>query len=149
MYLHPKHGLNPALTTCYYCNKPADILLVGSRTKAFKEAGLASEDGEMKMNVGVIDARPCSKCQGYMQQGVILISMRDGEEAEMETANREKRLPNPYRTGGWVVVREEYIRRMIDSPLLARQILRQRVCFVSDSAWDKIGLPRGESKTAG
>lgn len=147
MYLHPKHGLNPTLTTCYYCNEPADLLLVGSQTKRFKELGLASSDGEMKMNIGVIDARPCAKCQDYMQQGVILISMRDGEESEMETAKHEKRLANPYRTGGWIVVREEYIRRVIDSPILTRQILRQRVCFVPDSAWDKIGLPRGGNKT--
>ena len=146
MYLHPKHGLNPTLTTCYYCNEPADILLVGSQTKAFKAAGLANEDGEMKMNIGVVDAKPCSKCEGYMKQGVILISMRDSEETEMEKAKQEKRLPNPYRTGGWVVVRDEFIKRVIHPPELANQILKQRCCFVPDSAWDKLALPRGEQR---
>lgn len=142
MYLHPKHGLNPTMTTCFYCNELASILLVGSRTKKFKEIGLAKKDGEMNMNIGVIDAKPCSQCERYMKQGVILISIRDGEETEMENAKREKRLPNPYRTGGWAVVRDEFIQRVINPPELASQILKQRFCFVPDYAWDKLGLPR-------
>jgi len=148
MYLHPKHGLNPTLATCYYCNEPADILLVGSKTKAFKAAGLASEDGEMKMNIGVIDARPCSRCEGYMQKGVILISMRDGEEEEIGNANQEQRLPNPYRSGGWVVVQDEFIKRIVHPPELADKILKRRCCFVPDLAWNKLELPRGKSKAA-
>ena len=145
MYLHPKHGLNPTLTTCYYCNEPADILLVDSRTKEFKRAGLANEDGEMQMNIGVVDAQPCAKCNVYMKQGVILLSMRDGEETEMEKAQQERRLPNPYRTGGWIVVRDEFIQRVIYPPELAKQILKQRFCFVPDLVWNKLELPR-ESK---
>ena len=38
--LHKEHGVNPSMTTCYFCGKSKDILLVGSRTKAFKEAGI-------------------------------------------------------------------------------------------------------------
>jgi hypothetical protein len=49
---------------------------------------------------------------------------------------------NPYRTGGWCVVRDDFISRVIDSPL-RETILEQRFCFVGDAAWDRMGLPRG------
>ena len=43
--LHKEHGLNPTMDTCFYCNEPKDILLVGARVSKFKEAGLADETG--------------------------------------------------------------------------------------------------------
>lgn len=53
---------------------------------------------------------------------------------------------NPYRTGGWVVVRSEFIERIINPEELRKSILKNRFAFVPDNAWDIIGLPRGEVK---
>lgn len=50
---------------------------------------------------------------------------------------------NPWRTGGWVVVKDRYIRRVFNPPDLVEQVLRQRVAFVPDDAWELMGLPRG------
>jgi hypothetical protein len=73
-----------------------------------------------------------------MTKGVIVISVRDGE------CDRERK--NPYRTGGWVVLRDEAIRRLpVDSNLI-ETMLKNRFCFVEDEVWDRLGLPRGEIK---
>ena len=67
-----------------------------------------------------------------MKQGVILISTKGGEHGN-----------NPYRTGGWCVIKDEAIERMISNTDLREHILRARVAFVPDEAWDFLGLPRG------
>ena len=131
VYLHRKHGLNPTMTTCFYCNKAKDILLVGAKVAKFREAGLADGDGRMQSNIGVINYEPCSECAGFMAQGIILISVLDGDE--------EKK--NPYRTGGWCVVKDEAIKAIVNPPELADEICRRRVCFIPDEAWKKLGLP--------
>lgn len=129
--LHPKHGLNPTTTNCFFCGEAKDILLVGTATKKFKEAGLADADGQMHHSIGVVDYEPCQKCKEYMRKGVILISVRDGEFGK-----------NPYRTGGWAVVKDEFIKGL-NPPEFVADILQQRVAFVPDEAWNMLGLPRG------
>ena len=146
MRLHRKHGLNPTMTTCYYCNEPSEIILVGADVKQFKDAGLASEDGEMQRNIGVLNGRPCPKCESLMEQGVIMISIRDGQDADIDRANEQHKLPNPYRTGGWVVVRDEFITRLIKDVELRDSILKNRVVFIPDATWDMLKIPRGEVK---
>lgn len=74
------------------------------------------------------------KCKDYMKQGIILISVRDGEKGN-----------NPYRTGGWCIVRDEVITRIVNSPELVESILKHRVSFISDIVWDQIGLSRENS----
>lgn len=140
--LHPKYGLNPTMTTCYYCNEPSKIILVGSGVAKFKEAGLASSDGEMNHNIGMVNTHPCPKCEGYMKQGIIMISVRDDQIEELESANREHRTPDPYRTGGWCVISEEYIRKVVNPPELLESIMKRRMSFVPDQVWNSLGLPR-------
>jgi hypothetical protein len=73
-----------------------------------------------------------------MKLGIILISID-----EKKTGSNTD---NPYRTGGWIVIKEEALRRIgIKPPELEAHILRARVCFMPDDAWDRLGLPpRGE-----
>jgi hypothetical protein len=78
-----------------------------------------------------VNLEPCNECVGYMRQGVILISVRD------EGTDKE----NPYRTGGWAVVKDEAIKRMLHEGKLVDQILEKRFAFVPDEAWVKLGLP--------
>ena len=52
-------------------------------------------------------------------------------------------MPNPYRTGGWVVLTEDAVRRAITGDV-QEYILRVRWAFVPDEVWDVLGLPRGE-----
>ena len=124
MKLHPKYGVNPTLTTCFICGETNEIILVGAHTKKLEEAGIARSDGEMPMQIGAINKEPCQKCKEYMKQGVILISVRDGESGD-----------NPYRTGGWVVVKKEAAKKIFGDKI-------KSIAFVEDKLWDKVKLPR-------
>lgn len=118
--LSPKHGLNTSLEQCYYCCEPKGVIL----------AGRLPGDAEAPKMV-CISREPCQKCAGLMKLGVILISVRDGE-----TGN------NPHRTGGWCVVKDEVIGRLIKSGDLADHILRARATFIPHSVWNACGLPK-------
>ena len=128
-------------TNCYFCGEIADILI----HKRFAK--------KLTANMGVMDAEPCGKCKDLMKQGVILMSIKnDTTDEQMQGREirhpRSNRLvgyqpPNPYRTGGWVVVKDEAVENMFDEAH-AKWALRNRYCFITDKAWDALGIPRGE-----
>ena len=114
--LHKEFGLNPTITKCFLCGEDKnEIILLGAAYK-----------GRAPMHM-CLDTTPCDKCQGHMKQGIILISVKDGESGD-----------NPYRTGGWCVVKEEAMLQ-VTTP----KMLEKRMMFVPDSAWEQLGLPRG------
>lgn len=121
----PRYGVNPAIPLCFFCNKPKNEIVLPGRLKG---------DVEAPRNA-VWDKRPCDECAKLMEIGVILISCKEpGPHGDHD---------NPYRTGGWCVVNDNAIRRLVPKEL-ADDILKARVAFVPDEAWDLIGLPRGE-----
>lgn len=118
--LHKEHGVNPTIPTCFFCGKPKnEIALLGSAYK-----------GEAPMNM-CLDKEPCDECRQYMEMGVILVSVRD------DGPNTDKE--NPYRTGAFAVIREEAACR-----IFGWSQVQSRFCYITDEAWDKMGLPRGE-----
>ncbi len=113
--LHKKYGLNVTIPVCFICGKDKnEVAMLGAAYK---------EEAPMRM---MLDRSPCQECEGLMEQGIILISVRDGESSD-----------NPYRTGGWVVVRDTV-------EWLSDEEKKMRVVFVPDKAWDGMKLPRGE-----
>ena len=113
--LHKDYGVNPTVPTCFVCGKDKnELALLGAAYK--KEA-------PMRM---CLDKSPCEECVGHMKNGIIMISVRDGESGD-----------NPYRTGGWVVIKEEAALRFVPENLLKKRIL-----FLEDKIWDEVGLPR-------
>ena len=118
--LSEQHGVNPSLQQCYVCMKDVGVILFG-RLKGDQEA-------PRKV---CIDKEPCDECKKWMEQGVILISTRVGEEGD-----------NPYRTGGWVVLKEDAVRRMPVDEALIEHMLKMRIAFIEDQVWDMLGLPR-------
>jgi hypothetical protein len=142
--LDPKHGVNPSVDVCFFCQQDRGVALLGvltaSQKRAFEEAGVTSYDDSAAPHRACYSREPCDECKGHMADGVILISVdeeKSGDDPE-----------NPYRTGGWVVVREEAITELINPPELLAHILRARIAFVPDDAWDMLGLPRGEAVKA-
>ena len=127
------------MTQCYFCLGDKDILL-DRRLR-----------NSLPRQVGVTDMSPCSECEDYMAQGIILISISDDtteEDMKGEPIMKHGREvgmspPNPYRTGGWCVVREEAVERIFSGDYL-KFALAKRFCFIVDEAWDKLGLPRGK-----
>lgn len=114
-----KYGVNPTIPLCFVCGKPKNEIILTGRLHG---------DVEAPKNVAW-DKRPCDECKKLMGQGIILISVKeDGGDHD-----------NPYRTGGWCVIKEEAAVRMFKD----EAILKSRMVFVVDEAWDMIGLPRG------
>jgi hypothetical protein len=95
------------------------------------------QDAEAPRRV-VVNREPCKECAEWMEKGVILIS-HDPKLSKGDDAHR---------TGGWIVVREEVVRRMFSPESVVEDVLAKRVAFVDDEAWDKIGFPRGEVPAA-
>jgi len=119
--LSKKHGVNPCIVKCFVCQEDTGELAL---------LGHLPNDAEAPREA-VLNTEPCPKCQDHMKQGVILISVRNGE-----TGN------NPYRTGDWVVIKEEALKRFVQPPSLLTHILKARMAFIDDQTWDFIKLPR-------
>lgn len=135
--LHPKHGVNPSVMLCYYCQEPSGVALLGASGGKIREAlGMDPEDG-LAPREATYDFVPCTKCQEYMQQGIIMISVDESKTTDKK---------NPYRSGGWVVVKDSAIIEILQNtnPELLAITLKSRVAFVPDDAWERLGLPRGE-----
>lgn len=116
--LSEKYGVNPAIPICFICGKEKNEIILPGRLRGDREAPKHA----------VWDKNPCDECLGYMKQGIILISVKDGEKGD-----------NPYRTGGWVVIKEEAAKRIFDD---TSRIHETRIGFVEDTVWDNLGLPR-------
>lgn len=115
-----KHGVNPSMMMCFYCGEEYAIALPGRlRTEA-------DPDAEAPRSA-VWDMDPCPRCKEYMKQGIILISVRDGEKGN-----------NPHRTGKFAVVKEEALRRIINS---GHPMYKARFAFIPDEIWGVLGLP--------
>ena len=124
----PKHGVNPTMVKCYVCGEPTNEIALLGRLPGDAESP----------HYAVLDKRPCEVCQHWMKEGVILISVRDGESGD-----------DPYRTGGWCVVKDDAIRTIITPQSVADDILEHRTAFVPDAAWDAMGLPRTDKPAKG
>jgi hypothetical protein len=83
------------------------------------------------------DHEPCDKCRGYMEQGIIIISVDPGSDPK-----------NPYRTGGFWVIKEEAVRRLFTEEKFLEKVLRHRMAFVETAACKAIGLPGAEKLKA-
>ncbi len=125
--LHSKYGVNPAIPKCFYCLKDKNMIYL-----------LGANGGREAPRNAVFDKEPCETCRGYMKQGVILISAKEpkpGEDAK-----------NPFRTGGFWVVKDDMIRRAIKPESVMEHALKARVMFISNEAakawqlpgWDKL-----------
>lgn len=86
-----------------------------------------------KRNGHAIDHEPCDEYKKYMEQGIMLCSVRDGESGN-----------NPYRTGALCVLKEEAVKQF-STPEMFEQVKKTRFAFIEDSVWDQLGLPRGNS----
>ncbi len=125
--LSERYAVNPSVEQCFVCGQDVGVVLFG-RLRGDREAPRRVCFGPNSPN-----SRPCRECEKYMKMGVILISVDESKSEDMM---------NPFRTGGWVVVGENFIKRTFKSKELVDAILKYRMAFVSDSAWGVLGLPR-------
>lgn len=127
--LSPKHGVNPSLSACFFCGGDKnEIILPGLIRRGDERDVQAPRRAVWNMD-------PCDTCKGHMAAGVILIEVMESGPVEGE----------PTRTGGFAVVRDEAIRRLVNDSELVASIIRKRVCFMPREAWAIIGLPKGDT----
>lgn len=113
--LHKEFGLNPTMPICFYCGEDkGELILLG-----------ASYKGEAPSRMS-LDTSPCDTCIGYMEQGIILLSVTD---------NTKEGDDNPYRTGRMSVIKEEAALKMFGESLG-----EARMAYVTDGMWDEFNL---------
>jgi len=127
LILDKENGVDPMLSYCFYCGKEKnEILLTGINGKFIRRsAGVSQNTRGLCFN-----KKPCDECKSIMEEGVILISIKNEESGD-----------NPYRTGGWCAVTIDAAKRIFKDV----DIDKQRVFFLEDKIYDAIGLPRDVS----
>lgn len=124
-----------ALTRCFFCLEGDKIVLNTLLTPHMAKS-------VESMNNMVIDMEPCQKCADYMKQGVIFITIDDSksEPGWSKPDGRTNWIPNPYRTGGFSVVRDEAVRKFINDPGMADWAIKHRWMFIEHEAAERLGL---------
>ncbi len=151
-----------ALTNCFYCGEGSTILL------ATTYRGNEPVHDMKPFHNKVLDMEPCSKCKGYMKQGIILITIdekksekdwnQDPNHGKCPECNGYHRfpkcrkcggtgrsffMPNPYRSGGWFVVTEDAMKRMLSNAKdkdMLDWCLKHRFMFIEHEAATLFGL---------
>lgn len=117
-----KSKFEVAVVKCFFCGKDKGLVMNTKLTE--KDANNIRE-----MHNHAIDYEPCDECKKYMEQGIMLASVRDGESGN-----------NHYRTGKIVVIKEDCAKQMFH-PEFFDKIKKTRFCFIEDNSWQKLGLP--------
>ena len=118
-----------ALTKCYFCGEDDRIVLNSTLTE-HHASKVEQAHGK------VIDMEPCAKCQEWMKQGIILLTI---DPAKSDPDWNRKPLPNPYRTGGFTVIKEEALKRILP-PTMAQWAIKHRFMFIEHEAAEKLGI---------
>ncbi len=146
--LSPKWGVNPTITTCWYCGKESGLALLGrvGENRA-KEMGWekpyegAPYDVKAPRFTCLGPAYPCEECEKAMKIGVMLISITN--DSKPPTATDEGSIT---RSGAIAIVSDDFVKEAFGD--LAESALKRRFSFVTDKAWDTLGLPRGEIESS-
>jgi len=114
-----------AIPKCYFCGRDKNEIVMTS---------LLTEENAKRvkeMHGRVIDKEPCDECKKIMEQGVMLIKVREGDP--------------DYRLGQLCALKDEAIEKIFPEEQ-AKQLLKMRAGFIGEELWDMIGLPNGEAK---
>lgn len=127
-----REGKHVALTHCFFCGEGNEIIL-------HRRLGDVSE-----MHGKVVNMHPCSKCEGYMKQGIILIGIDDaksgaGWNRPREGVDPDNWMPNPYRTGAFCVIKEEALDRIFNDPGHNAWAKKSRWIFVEHEVLVRLG----------
>ena len=131
------------MTQCFLCGEDKDIVI----DRRLRES--------LPRHVGVTDLEPCGKCKDFMKMGVIVVAYDEEKTDFLDTIKLpnpenkhvpiDTKMPNFHRTGGWWVVRDDAIERMIpalgvDAEPILTQALKQRVLFLPDKVCEFLGF---------
>lgn len=116
--LSERHGVNPMLSQCPLCGGDTNELILLGRLPDDKQAPMR----------GVVSgvSQPCDTCKHYMQQGIMLIVVRDGSDRS-----------NPYRIGEIHVITEDAASRIFNDA-----VLRSRCAFIEETTARQLGIAK-------
>ncbi len=101
--ISPKYGLNPALTTCFWCGKDTGIALMGRITGG-------KRGGDIEAPKYVFGGyEPCDECRENMAKGVTLMEASEFPNVEGQPPMQK----GVYPTGNYVVMTREAAERLL------------------------------------
>lgn len=126
-----------ALTKCFYCMQGDRILLA----RRYNQKGEPVHD-LAPYNGMVVDMDPCRECADYMKKGIILIGI-DEEKSDPNwnvppMPPNKNWIPNPWRSGAFVVLTEEAFERIFQGEA-AKFGPKHRWTFVEHEVLKRIG----------
>lgn len=122
-----KHGVNPSLDMCIFCDEPKGIALLGR----------LPDDAEAPRHV-VTSYEPCDKCQEQMSKGITLIGITHERQGKYPPIGKDDKGVDIWPIGSWMVVSEELVRGMVADSTLAEDIIKKRTTFVASNVLDFI-----------
>lgn len=166
------HGVNPGLMQCFFCMESSGVILYGHLPGDAEAPHMACIDFDpcskcqehMKQGIILVSIRDedankmfwhwhCPHCHNHKE-----VAVKEGAMPSAPYCNRwrcrdrpamlskcTRPTSNPYRTGGWVVVAEKFVKRVICPSELVDHMLKVRFAFMPDEVWDNLGLPQGKS----
>ncbi len=119
-----RETLGAALTKCFYCGKD-DKIIMNRRLNA-RQAEITKE-----MHGKIADYEPCPECQEHMKNGIILMTIDPKKTTDMK---------NPWRTGYFMVVSDDFVQRVFTPQEVVDDILKARATYIDHDAAEKMGL---------
>lgn len=126
------------LTRCFYCGKGFEILLA-TRYRKRPDGSIEPVKDLSEWDGKVTTMEPCPECKERMEQGVILLGVRDGEP--------DRSPENPHRTGEYIVVTDEALKRAIKPGPALDEVLTKRFAMIEQRTLKALGLIDGEGNT--
>jgi hypothetical protein len=126
-----KDTLGVALTkeACPACTKAMDGAIVMNTRLSVPQA-MKVEELHGKV-VGWAD-HFCDECKEYSEKGIILVTIDESKTDDPK---------NPYRTGGFFVVTEDFVTRLLEhQPEMLKRVLEERLTFIEHDLGVQLGL---------
>lgn len=122
------------MARCFFCGEFYELLL-DRRLR-----------NSLPRDCGVIDVDPCNQCQSWMKQGIIVLGVtHPDEDMKLVEAERQEWLagdrklpfvPDPRRSGHFLVIKDEYIPRILKDADTAAVVLECRWMFMDAKLCD-------------
>lgn len=113
-----KHGLNPTIPLCPFCQKPKNEIILTR-----KNGG----DGQMPLHVIMQgDLEPCDECK---KNGITIIEAKADVAGEISVTGKS-----------WLLKEEAFLRIFDTNHAVIKTALSKRVCFMDPTTTERIGL---------
>ena len=114
-----KHGVNPSMLMCLFCDEPKGIAMLGR----------LPNDAEAPRQV-LADYDPCDKCKAEWDKGVVFIgTTTECPNDKFPPIGKDADGKPLWPTGSWTVLTDEGVKQFISWPQ-SEEILLARKCFV-------------------